>query len=303
MNTNDEPFWKRIYKQHPRHRAYALTLQGEHDLENLWRACNQDTETFNFALEELTDCYGLNILRPVARAKPQPPEPRKDREGKELPNPWEFGDLIGTPADQVRELPPHLQRAYRDQRALIKHEPELAKDLRERAAHPYEYAMRLEAEERAIEEWNEAEAAYSEESHRGNLLLDASATKTEKAHFYNRLLMESRAKAAISLREMSPVEVGLFEPIKVDPMIDKMVEPKNREKILQVYHDGNHRLVKIIEAGQLREKTLRIEAAEKMEAERQAAAKLVMKGEAKLRDVMSGVRRLVDGRLITQPGR
>ena len=301
MTTNTTPVWKTYYLEHPRNRSYALTPEAEHDLENIWHACNQDSGVFWFALEEFTDRYGLNILRPVARAKIPPPEPRKDREGRELPNPYEFGDLLGTPAEKVGDLPPHLQRAYRDQRTMIKHDPELARHLKERAENPYEYSLRLEAEERAIDEWNAAEAAYNSESHRGNLLLDPNASKALKAQFYNDLLNESRAKAAIALREMTPVEIALFDPVTGGPYPHPVTPTKNREKILQVYHDKNAKLIKIIEAGQLRAKELRQKEAERVEAERQEAAALVMKGEAKLRDVMAGVKRLPDGRIICQP--
>ena len=272
------PMWRRVLREDPLFRDDMLTPDAELDLELLWYGCGQDKDIYIDAAKTLSWSYGLNIMRKRSKAAWQPPEPRRDSEGRPLPNPFETGNR-------------------RDQEALIKTDPELAADLKERASNPYAYQLKLEAAERDRQRWNKAVAEYD---HAQNPFVNGD--RAQVVEFIRKCEEEGTPeKLEIYKREALPVEIKLFDPIRVHN--GKVIQTKNREVINQIGHDGNKRLLKIIEAGQQRRKALDLIAHQRAEAQRVEDAKTAERQRRAHDEVLKGIRHLPDGRRITMPGR
>jgi hypothetical protein len=139
----DTPLWRRIYDELQGSRPYALTPLAERELETMWMACGQDRDLFIWAVKESSHRYGLDILRPPAKAKWEPPPPRKDAHGREMANPY---------------LSPTRNRE--DQKAVELLDPEQAAHLKAMAEHPWSYQLQKDAEEQARQRWNKVVETY-----------------------------------------------------------------------------------------------------------------------------------------------
>lgn len=268
MTPNTDPMWLTAYKAHPRNRAYALNDAAKLDLETFWIACGQDRDTFHRALDDLT-VYGINAVRPIPRAKREPPPERKDANGQSLPNPWTTGNV-------------------KDQRALLKADHELAEHLRKLAENPYQYTLELEAEERERAACNKADREYDAATHESNPF--GKGNRTEANKFVEEMdAAEMPERKAIFQREAIPVTMRLFSPD---------VRDQNRSAINQIAHDGDRKLLRMIQAGQERRKIIDIAEHQKAEAQRQEDARTAERQRRALEDQKRNVERKA-GRIIT----
>jgi hypothetical protein len=260
--------WLRTYRSHPRNREYALTDEAKRDLETLFMACGQDKNAFFDAMETLSGSYGLNIVRPCPKANWEPPPPLKDSTGQPLPNPWTTGNK-------------------KDQDALMKADHELASHLRALAENPYAHQLKLDAAEASRVRWNKANSEYD---HASNPFV--SGDRAAQAAFIRACEEDwTPERKEIYLRETAPVSIPLFGPRVT----------QNRTVIHQIGHDGNNRLLKLILAGQERQKVIDLVEYQKAEAQRHEDAKAAERQRRAHDEVMKGIRRLPDGRTVTLP--
>ena len=283
--TTDKPASRIHLESHNRNRSYALTgEEAERENEILWYVCSQNEQTYHWVIEELSDRYGLNILRRPRRPEWQPPPQRKDPvSGKLLPNPWETGNDA-------------------DQRSIKLDDPELAYDLEQRAKNPYQYQLRREAEERKREAWNNANESYTAQTHKTNPFCSGDRAAL-KEFFEAAEADEAPERVEIYQREAKPVEIELFAPTTADPATGIISRAKNREVWIQAGHDNNKKLLRILLAGAQRRKEMLKDEAERAEAQRAEDVQTLQRQRAAHDDVMRGIRHLPDGRVITMPGR
>jgi hypothetical protein len=146
-------------------------------------------------------------------------------------------------------------------------------------AEPVKFALERADAEAARQRWNNALDGYR---HDRNIY----ALPPEERR---RLLEESDEETrTIHKVELRPVELPLFGE-----------RTEQNRRLLGLLYDVGGKTWRIIEAGQLREKTLRAVEAEKVEQQRQQDALSFERQRRAHTELMSGVRRLPDGRIIT----
>jgi hypothetical protein len=261
------------YKKHPHRRFVEMDDNAIEELTCVYEGClatqpsNAD-KLFHQFLERLRD-EGSNVLRPAPLEPEKLPEPFRDAQGKPLPNPWETGNK-------------------KDQRSLLKNNPDLAHRLRREAEEPYTVALeRAERESERLAR-NKREIEYTAEIHAKSPFV--SGTRGDQAAWINAMRdLDPDADAVIRqfMRESQPISV-------------RIVANQNRTLIHGITRTDKV-LGEVIKAAQQRKRTIDIIRHERREAERLASVRRAIQDQKNLAEAKAGLTRLPDGRTITLP--
>lgn len=269
------------WKNHARARFVQLDETTRRRLASLLRGCEATqpgnvSNLFDETLEKLTDIHGLNLLRPKPREPRKLPEPFKDPvTGQPCENPWKTGNV-------------------RDQRAITKAHPELARHLRRAAEEPNAYAVELAEEEEARLAEIKREAEYTADVHAKNVFV--RGTHTDQHGFaaaLKAILPEAEADAVVKLYQREA------KPMDISALFAKAGE--TGQGVLNQIASQDRILFDVVKGAQEREQWIeraRFEVAERQRAEDAVAAERQARARV---EQMKGIRRYPDGRIVTQP--
>jgi hypothetical protein len=293
---NDEPFWKRIYKKHPRNRAESLTAENERALENLWFGANQNEDDFHDLLETISEvAVGLakgdigaavaNPLRPALRDKWKAPE-LPTIEGVPMPNPYVKGGSVADRKMLERKVA-IAKSAFDDNPRDILAAAEfhqwnsIVTHLKRSAAEPVKYAFEKAAEEESRVRWNFAIENYD---------------PSKNSYFTKEGVLEFEQTVE---PELKPLYRALARPMSL-PLFGANSE-QHRTLIYSLYRIGG-KTWQAIEAGQAREMKLRADERERAAAEKAERIKTALQTQRDIQELEAGITVLPDGRRITLGG-